>query len=159
MGTSDVISALISIIAVIISVVALIRGRQNSEKLIELEEIHAQLSRRQLEEFERAEKESLKANIGVSLQTSGSSGKFLIENKGPATAKNIFFSLNEEGNHNPLVGGDFESKIPYPLLHPGDSYHFRANFPLSVTQKLYGVDLRWETDDGIQHKKSFTVSR
>lgn len=159
METSNVISSIISIIAVIISVVALIRGRQNSEKLIELEEIHAQLSRKQLEEFERAEKERFKANIGVSLQTSGGTGMFLIENKGPATAKNIFFSLNEEGKYNPLVRGDFEAKIPFPLLYPEESYHFRAHFPLSVTQKLYGVDLRWETEDGTQHKQSFTVSR
>lgn len=155
----EVINPIISIVAVIISLVALIRGRKNSQKLIELEEIHAQLSRKQLEEYERKEADSLKADLTVGLQVHGSSGKFLIENKGPAVAKNIYFSLNEEGNHNPLVDGDFEVKIPYPLLNPGDGYHFLANFPQAVTQMIYGVDLRWHTEDGVQYKKTFTVSR
>lgn len=155
----EAINALISIVAVIISLVALIRGRNNSKKLIELEEIHAQLSRKQLEEYENMEAEKLKASLGVILRSEGSSGKFIIENKGPALAKNIYFYLTEEGDHNHLVGGDFETKIPYPLLNPGESYHFLASFPLAVTQTVYGVNLRWHTEDGIQHKKTFTVSR
>ncbi len=155
----EAINPIVSVVAVIISLVALIRGRQNSQKLIELEEVHAQLSRKQLEEYERKEADSLKASLSVSLKTDGSSGKFLIENMGPAAAKNIYFSLNEEGDHNPLVSGDFEKKMPYPLLNPGDSYHFLASFPLAVTQMIYGVDLRWHTENGVQHKKAFTVSR
>lgn len=155
----EVISSLISIVAVIISLVALIRGRKNSQKLIELEEVHAQLSRKQLEEFERVEAENLKAILLVSLDTEGSSGKFIIENKGPAVAKSIYFSLTEDSDHNPLVGGDFEKKTPYPLLNPGERYHFLASFPLSVTQMIYGVDLRWHTENGVQHKKRYMVSR
>jgi hypothetical protein len=135
----DMITPLISILAVIISLVALIRGRKNSQKLIELEEIHAQLSRKQLEEYERQETDSLKANLTVSLQADGSSGRFIIENKGPAVAKKIYFSLIEEGEHNPLVSGDFEKKIPYPQLNPGESYHFLASFPLSTVLIYAGI--------------------
>ena len=155
----DVINSIISVVAVVISLVALIRGRKNSQKLIELEEVHAQLSRKQLEEYEKKEADSLKASLAVSLQTDGSSGKFIIENMGPASAKKIYFSLNEEGDHNPLISGDFNKKIPYPLLNPGETCHLMASFPLAVTQMIYGVDLRWHTEDGIQHKKTFTVSR
>lgn len=155
----EIINPLISIIAVIISLIALVRGRKNSKKLIELEEIHAQLSRKQLEEYENREAESLKASLVVNLRSEGSSGKFIIQNNGPAVAKNIYFSLTEEGDHNPLEGGDFEKKIPYPLLNPGESYHFLASFPLAVTQMIYGVDLRWHTEDGTQHKKTFMASR
>lgn len=155
----EVINSIISIVAVSISLVSLIRGRKNTQKLIELEEIHAQLSRKQLEEYERKEADSLKASLAVSLQADSRSGKFIVENMGPAAAKNIYFSLNEEGDHNPLINGDFEKKIPYPLLNPGESYHFMARFPLAITQMIYGVDLRWHTEDGIQHKKSFKVSR
>lgn len=155
----EVISSLVSIVAVIISLVALIRGRKISQKLIELEEVHAQLSRKQLEEYEKLEVESLRAALSVSLDVEGGSGKFFVENKGPALAKDIYFSLTEDGDHNPLVVGDFEKKIPYPLLNPDERYHFLASFPLSVTQMIYGVDLRWHTEDGIQHKKRFMVSR
>jgi len=155
----EVISSLISIVAVVISLVALVRGRQNSRKLIELEEVHAQLSRKQLEEIERTEAESSKAILSVSLDAEGSSGKFVVENKGPAVAKNIYFSLTADGDHSPLVSGDFEKKIPFPLLYPGARYHFLASFPLSVTQMVYGVDLRWHTEDGIQHKNRYMVSR
>tara|TARA_R100001594_G_scaffold38614_1_gene69945 strand:+ start:201 stop:671 length:471 start_codon:yes stop_codon:yes gene_type:complete len=155
----EIINSIISIVAVIISLIALIRGRKNSQKLIELEEIHAQLSLKQLEEYEKKEADSLKASLNVSLHADGSSGKYVIENRGPAVAKNIYFSLNEEGGHNPLVSSDFEKKIPYPLLNPGEAYHFKARFPLAVTQMIYSVDLRWHTEDGILHKKTFTVSR
>ena len=155
----EVINPLISIIAIIISLVALIRGRTNTRKLIELEEVHVQLSRKQLEEYARKETDSLKASLGIILEDEGGSGRFIIENKGPAIAKNIYFSLNQEGDHNPLISGDFENKIPYPLLNPGESYYFRADFPLAVDQMIYGIDLRWDTKDGRQYKKAFMVSR
>lgn len=159
MEISEVINPLISLLAVILSVVSLVRSRKNTKKMIELEEVHAQLSRKQLEEYEERERESLKANIGVRLETEGSSGRFVVENSGPAIAKNIHFSLTQDGEHNPLVGGDYKEKSPFPILNAGDSYYFLASFPLEVTQMIYGVELRWHTEDGIQHKKSFSVSR
>lgn len=155
----DLVDRSIAIIAIIISTIALVRGRRNTDKLIELEEIHAKLSKEYLDEFERNKKESTKAKINVRLEMTGHTGKFLIENKGLAVAEKIYFSLNEEGGHNPLAVSDFSNKNPYPSLHPGESYYLRANFPLSVTQKIYGVDMRWNSEDGTQHKKSFTVSR
>lgn len=153
------IETLISVIAVAISFIALIRSRQNTQKLIELEEIHAQLSKRQLAEYAERELESTKANLAVRLESMSTSGKFVIENSGPAVAKNIYFSLTQDGDHNPLVAGDFDKKIPFPHLNAGDSYYLLANFPLEVTQMIYGIDLRWYTEDGKEHKKTFSVSR
>lgn len=159
MDLTDSINALIAVGAVVISFVALVRTRKNSKKLIELEEIHAKLSKKQLEEYEAKEKESVKANLKVNLLASGSSGKFIVENMGPAKATEIFFSLSDEGGHNPLVKNDFNTKIPFPLLNPGEDYFLLARFPLSVTQMIYDINLSWHNEDGSRGVKTFSVSR
>jgi hypothetical protein len=157
MTLSDWINPLISILAVVVSCVALIRVRKNTSRLIELEEIHARLSQRQLQKLDEQDKERLKAKLNVCLDSSNE--KFIIENVGLAKASDIYFSLGQDNQHNPLVHGDFEHKIPYPALNRNEKYFLRASIPLNVTQIIYHIDLRWFNEDGSQEKKTYAVSR
>lgn len=155
----EIITSVISIVALVVSVVSLVRTRKNQEKLLEFEEVHAALSKHQLEEIKIQDALKLKANISVSLEGYTSDFKFYIENNGPASAREIRFSLINELEHNPLVSGDFEGKLKYPSLEPGDCYYLLASFPISVTQNIYEVELRWVNEDGTNATKVFTVSR
>lgn len=155
----EFISSFIALIASIISIVALVRTRKNTHRLIELEEVHAKLSERQLQKMDEQEQEILKANLTVRLDSVGSQNRFVVENSGPATASKIYFSLGQDNQHNPLVSGDYDKKSPYPALNRNESFFFLAHFPLAITQMVYDIDVRWLNEDGSQTNRKYAVSR
>ncbi|WP_352297704.1 hypothetical protein [Pseudoalteromonas sp. 20-MNA-CIBAN-0454] len=155
----EFVSSSIALIASIISIVALVRTRKNTHRLIELEEVHARLSERQLQKMDEQEQQTLKANITVSLERTGSQNRFVVENSGPSTASKIYFSLGQDNQHNPLVSGDYDKKSPYPALNQNESYFLLASIPMDVTQMVYDIDVRWLNEDGTQTKRKYAVSR
>ena len=159
MSTAETISSLISLLAVLISAIALIRARKTQSQLIALEKVHAELSRRQIDDIEARIKQEMKANLSVRLEKYGKGYKFVVANKGASTASNIYFGLEAENEHNPLVSGDFEQKIPFRSLAPGDEYYLLAFIPINITQGAYEVALRWDNLDGTQDRVRRTVAR
>lgn len=159
MSLFETISVLVSIVAVVISAAALFRSRRNHAQLIELERVHADLSQRQLAEIEERELQAKKAMLRCHMEKQGDHYKFVITNTGQATANDIWFGLEQGNDHNPLIHGDFEDKIPFPSLSSGDSYSLLADIPLSVRQPAYFISLRWENEDGEQDRILRTVAR
>jgi len=155
----EIISLLVSVVAVVISAVALIRSRRNHAQLIELERVHAELSRKQLAEMEEQERQAQKAKLRCHMELQGNNNKFVITNTGQATATDIYFGLEENNEHNPLVHGDFEKKTPFPSLASGESFYLLAQIPLSVRQSAYSISLRWENEDGTQDRIVRNVAR
>jgi hypothetical protein len=155
----EFVSSSIALIASIISIVALVRTRKNTHRLIELEEVHARLSERQLQKMDEQDQQTLKANVTVSLERTGSQNRFVIENSGPATASKIHFALGQDNQQNPLVSGDYDKKSPYPALNRNESYFLLASIPMDVTQMVYDIDVRWLNEDGSQTKRKYAVSR
>lgn len=153
------ISASISLLAVVVSVVALLRSRKNHAQLLELERVHAELSQRQIDEIEERKCEALKASLVAHLEKADQGYKFVITNKGEATASNIYFALEQDNEHNPLIHGDFEQKIPFPALAPNEHYHLLAHIPLNIRQLTYEISLRWDNQDGTQKRIVRNVAR
>ena len=153
------ITLLVSVVAVFISTAALVRAGRNHTQLMSLERVHAELSQRQLTEMEKREQQAKKATFRCHMEKQGDHHRFVITNTGQATARNIYFGLEQGNEHNPLVQGDFENKIPFPSLSSGDSYYLLANIPLSVSQSAYFISLRWENEDGEQDRILRTVTR
>ena len=106
MSNFEVISSLISILAVVLSSIALYRSRKTQTKLLEFEEIHVKLSQKQLEEYELRELKNFKTDIELKLID----GKFVMKNIGEHSASNIYFSLTQDNQHNPLISYDFDKK-------------------------------------------------
>lgn len=158
MNLFELITTFISVLALIISVISMTRTRRNSKKLIELEEIHAELSKKQIAQIELLEKEKKASSLNVQFEGSGDPKKLVISNSGPSSATNIRLCLTEDNNHNPLISGDYEEKLTYKLLHPGEQYHFLATFPISVSQRVYHVNLKWTNEDGSQTNRDYNVS-
>ena len=159
MSLAEVVTAVIAVIAISISIISLYNSYRTSKKMVDLEEIHAKVSKIQLQKYEAEEKEQRKANLHVELQSNGGSGKFLIQNRGPTSAKNIHFYLTENNDHNPLVGGDYENKTPFPTLNKDESYFFLASFPINISQSIYEISLRWTNPDNSQETRNYSVSR
>jgi hypothetical protein len=159
LSSFETVSFLVSVVAAIISAAALVRSRRNHAQLIELERVHAELSQRQLEELEERDRQAKKAMLHCHMEQNEDHNKFVITNTGQATANDIYFALEQGNEHNPLVQGDFEGKIPFPSLAPGDNYHLLAHIPLSVRQPAYFISLRWQNQDGKQERILRTVAR
>lgn len=159
MTTTEIITALIALLAVSVSLIALLRSRQNHAQLLELEKVHAELSRRQIDEMEERKREALKAKLTVRLEKAGTDYKFIITNQGQSTASNVYFGIEQGNEHNPLVRGDFEQKIPFPALAPNESYHLLARIPINIRQLTYEISIRWNNPDGTQKREIQSVAR
>lgn len=155
----EVISLLISLLAVGVSVTALVRSRKNHIQVMELERVHAELSQKQIDEIEKRKRLAQKADLRCRLEQQGNNYKFIIENTGQAEATNIYFGLDENNEHNPLVLSDYQSKTPYPSLAQGEFYSILATIPLKVKQPVYFISLRWINQDGSQARINSSVSR
>ncbi|MFG1495388.1 hypothetical protein ABMA57_02065 [Saccharospirillum sp. HFRX-1] len=155
----EIISSVISLLAVMVSFYALYRSKRNHDQLIEIEKVHARLSERELAEYDKRDRDALKASLSVRMVKDDKAHKFVITNQGRAEAKNIYFGLEQDNEHNPLVSNDLEQKTPYRILGPGDSYYLLASIPLSVRQTTYTVSLRWDNVDGSQDRVLRIVAR
>ena len=159
MNSSYLISTVIPLAAIAISIISLYSAHKTSKKMIALEEKHAKVSEIKIQTHEAGEKQKQKANLYMGLHSERGSGRFIIENKGPASAYQIHFSLNDNNHHDPLVSGDYEDKTVYPILHRGESYSLLAGFPMGVSQSIYEVMLRWTNSDKTEETKIYSLAR
>ena len=159
MSKYEIISSLISLLAIVVSFVALNRSKKNHDQLIEIEKIHGKVSERELAEYEKRDRDAQKAVLSVRLVSDGKGYRFIVTNQGEAEAKNIYFGLEQDNEHNPLVQNDLDQKIPYKILGPGDSYSLQAYIPSGISQSAYSVSLRWDNADGTQDRILRSVAR
>lgn len=157
MTSYQIITALISLLAVIISTISLIRTRRVEKEQLELQKITAELSRKQIKILDREEKDHNKAQINVQLIGSGNEYKFVISNQGNAKAKNIYFELDSNCKDNPLVKGDYEEKIPIPSLNPGNSVDLIAAICMGSEMK-YNIIVKWDNPDGTHEEDNIFVA-
>jgi hypothetical protein len=145
MSRYEVLSFLLAVVAIVVSVVSLIRTRKIQEKQLEFQKIAADLSAKQLEIIRREES----ARINVRLEKTGTSYKFVIANEGKAVARDIHFSIDGLSGDNPLSPAEYAEKIPIPALHPGSSTTLIAVIHMRSARR-YTVRVRWSNPDGSQ---------
>ena len=141
----EILTLLISLLAIIVAVVSLVRTRKIQDKQLEFQKIAADLSTKQLEIIQKEEA----ARINVRLEKFGSGYKFIITNVGKAVAKDIHFSLDGRAGDNPLIPSEYAEKIPIPALHPGNSATLHASLHMQSAMR-YTVCVRWKNPDGRQ---------
>lgn len=142
----EIISSLVSLLAVVVSFYSLYRSKRNHDQLIEIEKVHAKLSERELAEYDKRDRDAQKAILSVRMVKEGKVHKFVITNQGEAEAKNIYFGLEQDNEHNPLVPNDFEQKSPYRILGQATATTcwplFRLVSDRTLTQYLFAGTMR-----------------
>ena len=156
MTSFEIFSIFISLLAVIISAVSLVRTRKISAQQLELEKITAELSQKQLENLHLDAAVKAKAFIDVELIKSGTKYKIAITNTGGSEAQNIDFHIAED--RNPLVGNDYAEKIPIKSLKPGKAVYLLAAISSGMPASFNGC-VRWKNPDGSQEKDDFILTR
>ena len=152
----ETITLLVSIVAIVISTVSLIRTNKVASQQLELEKVHAELSKKHLEKINNEEKIQAIAIIDVDLVEADENYRFIIKNIGGSTASDVFFSLSA-CERNPLVQNDVKGKLPITSLRPNKSVELMATKILNCDSE-YTVNVRWTNPDGTNSKDSMILT-
>lgn len=110
--------------------------------------ISVPLQRQQRRKIEETRAERKKADVRVTLEDSGRPARFVIENLGPGTARDVHLVVEpREGSLSPLVQGDYDEKLPIEVLRAGG----RVELIAALTQGtgyVFTAKWRWRDEDG-----------
>ncbi len=154
MSAYEILTLLVSLIAVFVSLLSLARTRKLGYQQLELEKKTAALSEKQLEMLEAEEQAKSVAEIDVELEGYGSDYRFLITNIGGSEARDVHFSIDGEGY--PLVASQYAEKIPIPVLSPGKSVELLAPKTMGCASS-YETRVHWLNPDGTQGRNQIVV--
>ncbi len=147
------LSLLISLLAVIVSLVSLVRSRRLGEEQIKLskeqlklEAITAELARYQIKEIEEKALLKDKPIIGAALVRMAGSGEFVIVNSGQGNAYDLNFELIGPGSN---VLYDAEEKLPCLELRSNSKLKLKASFHIG-SPSVYQAKISWRDSEGLQ---------
>lgn len=141
----ELLTLLVSVLAVVVSTISLIRTRKIASQQLQLEKITAELSKKQLEQILENEKQAEQAFIDVELYSVGSNNELSLTNNSHAVAQDI--QLKFISDYDPTIQSDFESKIPISSLRPGKEVTLIAISEMG-TPSSFEVEVTWTNPDG-----------
>ena len=144
---NDMLTMAVSLIAIIIAYVSLVRTNR-------IQKVSKELNEMQIELIEKKGEKKNLAFINVKLKKDLGSYKFFIINEGNAPAKTVYFSIGGEVHDNPLFQNEYSKKIPNPSINPGNNVTLNANIHLG----RYTVFTRWLNPDGTQGENEIFTS-
>ncbi len=152
----QMITNLISSLAVVVSIVALfvtLRSTRASERLSERE---IELVRFQLTKARREIEDEKRASVSARLyKVDKSNWRLKVYNQGPAEAKNVRIVLNEQ---NQLIDARSASeKFPMTRLEVGQSVEMNAYVHLASPSKEWIV-LNWDDASGIDRENRLEIT-
>lgn len=158
MTSYEIVAPWIAIVALIISTVSLARTSRIQTKQLEFEAITAALAKKQLELLTKEEQSDERAHVTAELVKVGISDyRFVVMNQGAAVASYVTFKIDPASPDNPLLRNEAESKLPYPSLHPGQSFTLIAAFNLDSALS-YDAHLEWQNPDGSREEKKMHLA-
>lgn len=155
MSLFEILTLLISVLAIIVSAVSLVRTRKISEEQLRLERITAELSAYQIQEIEEQKVLKDKASMHVRINKLGDSSEFVVANNGQGSAYDVNFELIG-CDDNPLY--DAQYKLPHPILKPRSVIKLKAAFYMGSSMK-YQAKVTWRDAEGSVQDEIFWVSR
>jgi len=153
MSKFEILSLLISALAVIISTMSLMRTRKLAKEQLELERVTAELSRLQIESLAEEKSNKTKPKFNVNLTKLGKSYNFYISNTGQGSAYNVNFELIG-CEDSPLSSHDLQDKFPHPEIKPNSRVKLLAAIHMGSPRK-YQVKLTWENENGDKDEEIF----
>lgn len=141
---------IITLGAFMISVISLYRTHR-------LQKVTAELRAKQLQIIEREEKQNAQADIHADLvHEGGADYSFLITNVGSVSAKDVQFELRNCPN-SPLVSGDYDHKLPAPILNPRGKIRLIAAIHMGSPSAFTAL-VSWTDPDGRRRLKEFYLT-
>lgn len=156
MNNFEVLTLIVSLLAIVISTVTLVRTRKLAKEQLDLDRINANLSKLQIKVLRDEEENKNHPKFNVSLLRNGQSSHFYISNTGKGTAYNVQFELLDCSD-NPLTS-DYKEKFPHPKMTHNSRVKLNASLHLNSPLK-HQVRLSWEDNTGNGYEEIFWVTR
>ncbi len=157
MSLVEVITSLISLLALVISLVVWNGQRKLQREANDLQRAQDELSRRQLADLEKRDQESKVAQLHLSVEPRGTSHVLSVRNFGPSAAYDVQLIPHlADGQPSPFPIGELESKFPATKLLPTTSIGVLAGFFLDSDRTLT-VTLKWRDGTG-QNEETTTLA-
>lgn len=157
MTNYEILALLVSLLAVVISAVSLIRLSRVQKQQVRLQEATAKLSERQLEVLEHEEKKKSRARLQAELVNEGGGNYvFCITNVGGTVAANVQLEL-VDCLDSPLIEGDVKEKLPAPILNAGDRIRLIAAMDFG-SPSAYRAKVSWTNPNGEPASEEFYLT-
>ncbi|NVK25963.1 MAG: hypothetical protein HWE10_13635 [Gammaproteobacteria bacterium] len=142
MSNFEKLSLAISIVAFIVSLVSIIRAQKTQSAFLELEKVHAELSKKQLQELNETEENKNKTDLSINIYD----GNMFICNRGNTVASEISLEFSNAGDDH-IIESE-KSKLPYPTLNPHEEIKMIATYNTSEAPLLVPIKMKWKNIDG-----------
>ena len=154
----EMITVVLSILAISASIYSLIQNHIIAKKQSALEITQSQLVVKQLKLINEEEEEKEKAKIKLGVVGSKGSYKLSIRNDGHAPAYDVNLKVSSrEGKASPLIQSDYESKFPLKRLDPGDNVELFWAID-SSTGTDFNSSCKWKNQNGKEEIKETLLS-
>lgn len=137
----EIISLTISILALIISTVSIVRARKTQSSFLELEKVHVELSKKQIEEINNTENLKNKTNLKINIYD----GSLVITNTGATIARNIEIIFDDIKSD--CILSSEKSKLPYSILNPNEEFKLIASYNTKCVPQLVPIKIQWGNMD------------
>jgi hypothetical protein len=158
MSNFELVSLVLSCLAVLVSLVVWSGQRKLQREANELQRFTAELSRKQLQLIKEQEQTRFAAKLSLSLVMDGKGYKLVLSNKSSADA--IAVDLRPTGataQDSFLIKSDLEAKLPIKRLRAGEEVRFLAALHLG-TPSVNHFHVTWQNADGTTAMEDFAVS-
>lgn len=155
MNYYELITLLLSLLAIVVSLVSFLSTRKIAKEQLEIQRVTTELSKVQLKNLEEENKDKNYPKFNVTIKTSENNSFFCISNTGQGTAYDLDFELLNCLD-SPLY--DVEHKLPYPEIKPGSCVKLNAFFTMQSPLK-YEAKLTWEDTNGNSVSEKFWLAR
>jgi hypothetical protein len=152
----EIISTLVSLLAIVISSVSLVRTRKLAKEQLELEKVTAKLSQLQIENLAEERANKNKPNFNITLSKLGKSYYFYICNTGKGSAYNLNFEL-VDCEDSPLILSELDDMFPHPEMKNNSRIKLIAAIHKGSPRK-YQVKLIWNDSNNKECEEIFWVS-
>ncbi len=154
----EILTLLVAAIGAITGVTSLVRTRVIETKQLEFQAVAAALAKRQLKALEKEQSARDKSDVIVDLVKVGRSDfRFVLSNRGGATALNVNFRVAADSPDDPLVQNECDRKLPYPKLEAGQSFTLIAALHMGSAMR-YPTHVSWQNADGSTEAREIYVA-
>ena len=150
----EILTLVCSLVSLVIAAVSLIRTRKVAVEQLRLDQITADLAKKQLEQIEQQEGINKLPSLTVTMGKIGKNWKLVIANRGNGSAHNLDFELINCSD-NPFFNA--ESKLPHPELRSGQRIKLGASIHMQSPSK-YHLKISYNDADGAAHSEDHHVT-
>lgn len=155
----ELLTLLTSVLATVISTVALYRGHRLGKEQVELQSKQAELAALQHKMTVHDAQEQSTADLRAFFIGSGTRWRMILENAGRGAARNVRLA-DATGNMapEPLIVSECERHFPLTEPRPGQSIALIAALHLGIGLPVPMI-VTWDDDSGVDHQREIHVTR